>query len=470
MTTLNEKTKREVKKMFRLLARKLQCLILITILGFIVSEEAQSQYFVKSLSMSGTNPDVLYAGTDDGIFKTTDGGISWIMTGSIAAAIKVLQVGPDNPEIVYGGTEDGIYKSEDGGVSWIQKGLSGAIINAIAIDYADPDILYAGTGKFGSQGETEITGVFKSTDGGEHWEMKYSEDLDKVATLLIDSDDPSIVLAGFDPWPAVPDGGLLKSTDRGETWEWMDIDPGRTGPDVDCLVMSPAGFSPSVIYASGGGNVYKSPDIGESWSRTDYNIPFSFPYRADPVVLAVDPNDPGVVYAGTVLWRLLTEPTFHSELYRTTDGGDTWVQKDIGLPEVFITGIVIDPRDSDVYVSLSPGGVFKSTDGGDTWQTLVAVEDGPGNLSIPIAYYLSQNYPNPFNPSTKIRFGLPREAHVVLKVYNVVGEQVQILLDERKQAGVYDVRFHARGLPSGIYFYRLQAGEFVETKKLLLIR
>ncbi|MCZ6777229.1 MAG: T9SS type A sorting domain-containing protein [Ignavibacteria bacterium] len=103
----------------------------------------------------------------------------------------------------------------------------------------------------------------------------------------------------------------------------------------------------------------------------------------------------------------------------------------------------------------------------------------PGNPSdvedveekaLPAGYALEQNYPNPFNPSTKIQFTLPKASHVKLEVYNALGERIATLADETRQAGYYSEQFNATGLASGLYFYRLQANDFVETKKLLLIR
>jgi hypothetical protein len=90
---------------------------------------------------------------------------------------------------------------------------------------------------------------------------------------------------------------------------------------------------------------------------------------------------------------------------------------------------------------------------------------------VPLTYGLSQNYPNPFNPSTNIRFEVPVKSQVTLKVYNVLGQEVRTLInDEERTAGRYEVRFDAAGLSSGVYFYRLHAGDFMATKKLLLVR
>jgi hypothetical protein len=89
---------------------------------------------------------------------------------------------------------------------------------------------------------------------------------------------------------------------------------------------------------------------------------------------------------------------------------------------------------------------------------------------LPLTYSLSQNYPNPFNPTTTIRFEIPVEVHVALRVYNVLGQEVLVVLDEVKRPGRYDVRVEASALASGAYFYRMQAGDFLETRKLMLLK
>lgn len=85
-------------------------------------------------------------------------------------------------------------------------------------------------------------------------------------------------------------------------------------------------------------------------------------------------------------------------------------------------------------------------------------------------FTLAQNYPNPFNPATKIQYSIPQRSDVTLKVYDVLGNEIAILVNEEKERGVYSVNFDASGLASGIYFYKLQAGSFVETKKMILLR
>ncbi len=97
-----------------------------------------------------------------------------------------------------------------------------------------------------------------------------------------------------------------------------------------------------------------------------------------------------------------------------------------------------------------------------------AVRELPGHM--PGAFVLSQNYPNPFNPTTKINFSIKVASFTTLKVYDIVGREVATLVNERLQRGSYETTFDGRGLASGVYLYRLQAGSFIETKKLLLLR
>ena len=89
---------------------------------------------------------------------------------------------------------------------------------------------------------------------------------------------------------------------------------------------------------------------------------------------------------------------------------------------------------------------------------------------LPSVYSLSQNYPNPFNPSTSIEFAIPRNSEVTLKIYNTLGQEVRTLINEQMSAGSYNYDFDASSLSSGVYFYTLKAGDFVQSKKMILLK
>lgn len=98
---------------------------------------------------------------------------------------------------------------------------------------------------------------------------------------------------------------------------------------------------------------------------------------------------------------------------------------------------------------------------------LTAVE---GEEELPLQYKLEQNYPNPFNPSTLIKFAVPERSKVLIKIYNITGEEIETLVNEEKDRGWYEIKFNKAGLSSGIYIYRMQAGSYVSTKKMMLVK
>ena len=107
---------------------------------------------------------------------------------------------------------------------------------------------------------------------------------------------------------------------------------------------------------------------------------------------------------------------------------------------------------------------------GHAWSKVVVTSVPEGRQELPRQFMLALNYPNPFNPSTTIRYGLPHKSQVLLAVYNTLGQQVATLIQGQQEAGSYEVKFDGSGLASGMYFYRIQAGSYVNTKKLLLLR
>jgi hypothetical protein len=104
------------------------------------------------------------------------------------------------------------------------------------------------------------------------------------------------------------------------------------------------------------------------------------------------------------------------------------------------------------------------------WDSVATGVDAPPDQGIPKRFALEQNYPNPFNPTTAISYQLPAFGNVVLKVYNVLGREVATLVNEKQAAGKYSVTWNAASMPSGVYFYRLQAGAHSGTKKLVLLK
>jgi hypothetical protein len=122
--------------------------------------------------------------------------------------------------------------------------------------------------------------------------------------------------------------------------------------------------------------------------------------------------------------------------------------------------------DNTIPFTLGPNGSI-SYEGGSL-KIPVSVE--LRELNIPESFFVEQNYPNPFNPTTTIKFGLPSASHVTVKVFNILGHEVATLLDGRIDAGTHNLPFDAKSLSAGIYFYQIQAGDFVEIKRMVLVK
>ena len=115
-------------------------------------------------------------------------------------------------------------------------------------------------------------------------------------------------------------------------------------------------------------------------------------------------------------------------------------------------------------------GSFTLTNAGMFLAKLSSITGVEENNIIPNEFYLSQNYPNPFNPTTKINFSVPKSGFVTIKVFDVLGREVATLVNENKPVGNYSIHFNANKLTSGIYFYGMESGSFLQTKKLVLMK
>ena len=116
-----------------------------------------------------------------------------------------------------------------------------------------------------------------------------------------------------------------------------------------------------------------------------------------------------------------------------------------------------------VFVGADSGGVYRRP-----LSELTGIQ--PVSNEIPEEFSLEQNYPNPFNPTTNLKFQMPNEAFVKLIVFDVLGREIAVLVNEELNAGTYEVEFDGTNLPSGVYFYKLVSGDFVETKKMVLVK
>ena len=147
-------------------------------------------------------------------------------------------------------------------------------------------------------------------------------------------------------------------------------------------------------------------------------------------------------------------------IIRTTNAGNDW--------ESFSSGLISSC--GCVLACNSEGILFAGTESG-IYRTVESTTDiNEHEVIVPIEFLLFQNYPNPFNPTTSIRYQLPQSGNVKLKVYDLLGKEIITLVEEEKPAGNYEIKFDASNVPSGVYFYSINAGDFSDTKKMILIK
>jgi hypothetical protein len=151
-------------------------------------------------------------------------------------------------------------------------------------------------------------------------------------------------------------------------------------------------------------------------------------------------------------------------MLKTTDGGTTWNKLFTRTTNTLSKMLFMDNNNG--WVVGANGLIMKTENGGGSIATDITDE----SINLPKAFSLSQNYPNPFNPTTNINYTISERCSVSIRVFNILGKVISILLNEEKGPGNYSIHFEGNGEPSGIYFYRIQAGGFSETKKMILLK
>ncbi len=172
---------------------------------------------------------------------------------------------------------------------------------------------------------------------------------------------------------------------------------------------------------------------------------------------------------GDVILNWTTATELNNQLFEIERRGEDGQYITIGYVEGY--GTTTEPQEYSYMDNTVGTGTFfyrlKQIDFLGTYKYSDEIEV---EVNAPLTFGLEQNYPNPFNPSTNIKYSVPETGSIKLSIYNVLGEEVAVLVDRIVQVGFYEVTFDASNLPSGVYFYRLQAGSFVETKKMVLLK
>lgn len=382
-------------------------------------------YSVKAIS-----PQVAWTGGSGGIVRRTiDGGNTWTSAGMVGSDIYALTALDENTALVAadGVTTARIFMTTNGGVTWTPRdSIAGGFYNAIEMSSQTNGLALG----------DPIAGNWlarRTTNGGNTWlngaiiPWNSSETMWSNCMMWYDS------LHG---WFFTTPGSIYRTTDGGTAWS-RSTPPSTPGP---------VWFNQLSLGLSGPG--LRSSDAGETWVLTSETISETVSGLSGAT-------------GSEKFWA-----TAGSKVYYSSDAGNSWSN---GTPFGYTGTSALNHISMTQLGSITAGWAVGMS--GTIVHFIVGEDDVKQNPDeIPHEFLLSQNYPNPFNPSTGILFRITDYGLVSLRVYDVLGQEVITLVNEVKQPGRYHVTWDASNVASGVYFYRLQAGDVVQQRKMLLIR
>lgn len=424
-------------------------------------------YYVGGLISSGSTSFWSYA-TGRVTIRSAQQQAFWkkASSGLADANVYCVAVSPLNGNI-FAGTETGVYRSNNSGNSWgvpPNAGISPA-----------KDIVFNAAGHLFA----DVSGdIYRSTDNGNNWQSIGYFSFPYVA--------PSQVLYVADAVFHC----IYRSTDNGSNWIVYGVSTTTSYGVNNFLSFATNTGNPFYVGTDGAG-IYKSTDFCQNWSQTNQGLP------ENEVVSSILMKSNTELFIGTS-----GDGVFH-----TTNGGDTWTQLNMGSANPVVYSISKNAK-GHLYVG-TLSGAYRSTDNGITWEDISAGLEGSlfirriafdsagfayaadvgsglfrSSNSTPVKerkagiitdYLLHQNFPNPFNPTTTIDYQLPNRSYVELRVFNEIGESIRTLASTIQEAGNKSVAWDGKNdagvsVSSGIYFYRLVAGNYIKTNKMLLLR
>ncbi len=382
---------------------------------------------IYSLSASG---GTFIAGTSNSVYLSNDNGSLWASSsiisndaGSVETAIVF------NNDLFVGTVPAGVFKSTDNGLTWneLNNGLAGLGARSISSFVQRDGRLYVST--FGA-------GVFELDNlTGTQWnpyQNNFPVGISGTVTDMILSSGTLITSGGGN-------GYIYRNKSGSDQWEESFV----FNALPDAFIISDLYSDGNYIFAGSNYRIHSSSDDGITWNYLYDGLPNGFDY-----------------YLAGLAGRIftITNGISGSALFVSNNNGSSWnYVNNISTPYVYRIMVIGDK-------------LFAATETGLYFLPLSAVNVDEQITEIPEDFFLYSNYPNPFNASTTIKYQVPYQANVSLKLYDILGIEVATLIDEQMPAGQYATRFTDDNLTSGIYFYTLRAGSYTQTKKMILIK
>lgn len=392
-----------------------------------------------SYSLIANVNGAIFAGTNGyGIFRTTDEGDTWLQVNNGLTDLKVFALTVNAKGHVFAGTNTGnLYRSTDNGDSWThiftirERGVIDPRASSLACNSSG--YIFVGSAS---------AGMWRSIDGGDSWVRIIPAASSYFSSIIINSSEH--VLAGASGYYG--GGSISYSTDGGDNWKRL-YTTSSFGGIKTLMANANTVFAGYEGFAGGSGGAVRSTDNGENWVFVNTGLNGAIYGFA---------NANGQIFAGT-----------GTAVFQSKDNGDKWMPLLTGWPSG--TGVRrLEINSGRRVFAATNRGVYRSQNRLNT-----AVHER--KVTAANSFILEQNYPNPFNPETEIRFSVPEARRVVLRIYNMFGQEVRTLVDQQFKPGYYSATWDGRGslgnfMPSGVYFYRLEAGGFVKTMKMVLAK
>ncbi len=374
------------------------------------------------------------------LWKTTNAGNDWvsIYNSQIFGGGKLSFVDDKNGWLIKY-TE--LFFTSDGGNTWIQKYDFGTL-SVFDLAFVNNSIGYVSV----------FNTLFKTTNGGSDWDF-LTDTLGVINNISIYGDSLLFISSEMSPMIYV-----YKSSDIGETWslsnEFGFLDPCRFGK-VQMFNQNEGILSFSYSTFINVSTLLKTTDAGDSWDDFGNGFIFSFG------LTDFEFTSPQVGWVATQ----------NKFIFNTTDEGFEWdtLQTAQSVNEIIHN---LEFFNSNISYGISQNHIYSTNDGWVTYSIVDSIVTGLNEQQITSTeFILEQNYPNPFNPSTKISWQSPISSWQSIKLYDAIGREIETIVDGFYEAGIHTKSYIANAtLPSGIYFYQLKAGNFVQTKKMMLIK
>lgn len=380
------------------------------------------------------------------IFKTTDGGYNWILQKRIDYLVHTTLFALDSLHCWALGSVGGIIFTTNGGDDW-------NISVTVPWTGSDFSALF-----FFNHLEGIIANQFRwfTADGGQNWTALDTSKILCATDMTFIGRKHGWIVCESNTWAT--DGGLIAaSNDSGRTWELQ-------GDTLFIPIMNAVWFVDTLIGFAVGTNVTFS--TGFIYSTTDGGTIWSWKQILGGGVF----SDVGFLNKdrGWISGYQGRDTGYQGLIWSTSDRGEHWTVYETGI-NVRLGNISVLPFENTVYVFGENNTLFRA----DLTTGVLHPSDKP------LMFVLTQNYPNPFNLTSKIKYSIPFQSHVWLKIFDIQGRAITTLVDENKVAGEYEFNWNAEGLSSGVYFYQIAARPtatqtttptFVNVKKMILVR